>query len=195
MADEQKPGETGKGNSAPEPKRIELTEAEIEQRTKAAVEAALKAERDKAADEARKAKEAADAEEAKKRGEFEKLAQQEQAKREKAEQRVAEAERKALLADVSVQLRDHLAEKHPEYLTNAPDIFLHVKEKLEDDAEPDAIAKLIADEAKAFAERTGKAKAGPPAAPSRSSRAPADLPKPQQPANGAPRFGTVTWHG
>jgi hypothetical protein len=55
---------------------------------------------------------------------------------------------------VNVALRDHLADKHPDYLANAPDIMLHVEKHLAADAKPADVKKLIEEQSKAFADRT-----------------------------------------
>lgn len=131
--------------------KVTLTKAELKQQ----IEDALKAEREAAAETARKAKEAADAEaltaEAKKKGDYEALEKA-------ANERTAAAERRAQLAEVNIELRDHLAKTHGDYLANAPDIMLHVQGKLAADAKTVDITKLIAEEAKAFVERTPREK-------------------------------------
>jgi dTMP kinase len=170
-----------------------LTEEQVQAR----VEAALAEERKKA--DATKAKETEEREraEAEKRGEFQKVAEQEQTKREAAEQKAAEAERRAQLAEVNVSLRDHLASKHPDYLSNAADIMLHVEKTLAPDAKPDAVAKLIEEQAKAFVERTPRQKpiGGAPPAPTRGNRIPENLPaKPSGEAR-RPRWSQMTYRG
>lgn len=148
----------------PEPKKHELTDEEIE----AIVEKRLKAERDAQEAARKKEEEEKAAEEARRKGEFEKLAADEKAKREKAEAEAAEANRRAQLAEVNIKLRDYLAEKHPDYLANAADIMLHVEKQLKPDAKPEDVAKLIAEQAKAFVERTPKAKVATVPAPTRT---------------------------
>lgn len=153
-----------------------IPEDEVQRRITAALE-----ERDrKAAEEKQREKEEREREEAEKRGEFQKVAEQEQAKREQAEEKAAAAERRAQLAEVNVQLRDHLASKHPDYLSNAADIMLHVEKALPADAKPEAVAKLIDEQAKAFVERTPRQKpiGGAPANIGRSNPIPTNVPKP-----------------
>jgi hypothetical protein len=104
--------------------------------------------------------------EAEKKGEWEKVANDEKSKRE-------QADRRAQMAEVNVNLRDHLAEKHADYLPNAADIMLHIERKLAASAKPDDVRKLIEAEAEAFVKRTprqvnkGGAGAPPPAGGSR----------------------------
>lgn len=138
---------------AKDPKKIELTEDEIQAR----IDAAVKKRDDDAAKKDADAKAKAEEEEAKKRGEFEKIAATAEEKRKAAEDKAAASERRAQLAEVKGQLHDHLADKHPDYVRNATDIMLHVEKKLPADAKPDDIAKLIEEEAKSFVERTPRA--------------------------------------
>jgi hypothetical protein len=179
----------------PEPEKpvTGIPEDEVQRRITAALE-----ERDrKAADEKQKETEERERAEAEKRGEFQKVAEQEQTKREAAEQKAAEAERRAQLAEVNVSLRDHLASKHPDYLSNAADIMLHVEKTLAPDAKPDAVAKLIEEQAKAFVERTPRQKpiGGAPPAPTRGNRIPENLPaKPSGEAR-RPRWSQMTYRG
>lgn len=81
---------------AHEPTKLTLTEAELQ----AKIEAALNADRQKAESKARKEREAAEAEEAKKRGEFEKLASTEKQRADALEARALNAERTVLVNDV-----------------------------------------------------------------------------------------------
>jgi hypothetical protein len=150
--------------------------------TDAKIQAALAAAKTKWDADAAAAKKKADddaaAEESKKKGEWEKVATKAQTEAKDAADKAAAAERRAQLAEVNVQLRDHLAEKHADYLANATDIMLHVSSKLAADAKPEAITKLIADEAKAFVERTPRvgAKQGTPPAPGQKISRTADVP-------------------
>ena len=87
----------------------------------------------------------------------------------------------------AVRLRDHLADpanKLDAYLPNAPDIMLHVERALPADAKPEDVAKVIAEQARAFAERTPRAvKGGAPAPVSRTGPASGSLPaRPNIPA-------------
>jgi vacuolar-type H+-ATPase subunit E/Vma4 len=136
-----------KGDKGEQGDKITLTAAELQAKIEAAAADAVNRANEAAADKARKDKEAADAETARKNGEFEKLAEAEREKREAAE-------RRAQLAEVNVALRDHLADKHPDYLANAPDIMLHVEKHLAADAKPADVKKLIEEQSKAFADRT-----------------------------------------
>jgi hypothetical protein len=169
-----KPKEEPKGDAD----KLTLTKDEL----KAQIDEALKADREAAAAKAKADKEAADKlaaeEQAKKTGDFEAL---EKSLKEKA----SAAERRAQIAEVNTQLRDHLADKHPEYLANAADIMLHVKEQLDADAKPEAVAKLIEAQAKAFVDRTPKAKGNgyPGPTPSGAPRG-ANVPPAKQNTNG-----------
>lgn len=190
---DDKPGDDGK---------LTLTQAELDQRIAAATEAAAKAERDRAVADRQREKEEAERKKAEEQGEYQKVAQQEEAKRKEAEARAAAAERRALLADVNVQLRDHLAatDALKPFLGNAPDIMLHVEKKLGDDAKPDDIAKLIDAEAKSFAARTtaGKGAAGGAPAGGQRGKLPAGQHSPetrQPPARQRGRFSTLNYHG
>lgn len=147
-------GTPPKKKDKPEPKKIELTAEDLE----AKLAAARDEERTKLADERQKEKDDAARAEAEKRGEFETIAADEKNKR-------VAAERRAQLAEVNVQLRDHLAANHTEYLANAPDIMLHVASKLDADAKTADIRKAIADESTAFVARTPRGRVTPPPAP------------------------------
>jgi hypothetical protein len=179
-----------KPKPAPEPtgpKKLELSEDELQSR----IDAAIEKEREKHQTAAQKEKDEADRKAAEEKGEFKTLAEKERAEREKSDARAAEAERKAQLLEVNLSLRDHLAAKHPEYLANAADIMLHVKDKLAADAKPADITKLIEAEAKAFVERTPRGKVAPPP-PAPSGRASPGGAKDPEGANGKRQPGTIT---
>lgn len=179
--EETKP-KKGKEKPAPEVKKIELSEDELQTR----IDAALEKERETHAATAKREKEEAERKTAEEKGEYKTLAEKEKASREASDARAAEAERRAQLAEVNVSLRDHLATKHPEYLANAADIMLHVKDKLAADAKPADVSKLIEAESKAFVDRTPRGRVAPPN-PAASARPAAGGAKEKDGANGEPR--------
>jgi hypothetical protein len=172
-ADDKKPAD----DKAKQPAGI--PEDEVQRR----IDAARAEERQKLEEAKAKEKEEAERLEAEKRGEFEKLAAKEAEKREQAERERDEAKRVAQVACVQVQLRDHLADKHPEYMSNAGDVMNEVAKRLTDDAKPEAVAKLIEEQAKAFVERTPRQKptGGTPSSPGKNQRAPEGLPPKPKP--------------
>lgn len=128
-----------------------------------------------------------------------------------AKQEADQFKREARDLRVGVMLRDHLKEKYKDYEHAADYILPVIVKELGDEPKPAEINRLIADHAKAFAERMKKA--GPAhGAPAGGTRG--KLPggsvvgagavsgedrgmKPDQrtaPAN-APRFQTINWHG
>jgi hypothetical protein len=161
------PGEGEKddaGDKSEEPK-LTLTQAELDARIKAAREE----ERRKAEEAKKKEKETAEAEEARKRGEFEKLADQEKTKREAAEQERDRLNRENRMLKIERQLAAHLESTHKDYTANAADIMLHVEKKVSAETSDDDVKKIIAEESKAFVERTPRKLAnGAPAANPRS---------------------------
>lgn len=117
-----------------QPKKIELTEDELTQRIAAATEAALNKERETAAQKAQREKEEAEREKAEKDGEYQKLAEADRKRAEAAERDRDEARLTAKRADVNIQLRDYLAEKHAEYVGVAKYIMPLVEFDLKTDA-------------------------------------------------------------
>lgn len=110
------------GNSHPppenppaEPKKIELTEEELQAR----IEAAVKKERDRAAAAAEEERKKREAEAARKAGEFEKLYNAEVEARKAEQQAREQAELRARRAEVYNRLASYLSEKHPEYTAAA----------------------------------------------------------------------------
>jgi hypothetical protein len=93
------------------PAKIELTEAELQQR----IDAALKKERDAAESARRREKEESDRKKAEEQGEFQKLAQAEREKREQAERERDERAMAVRKLEVKDMLRDYVAEKHTAY--------------------------------------------------------------------------------
>lgn len=132
-------------------KKIELTEEELE----AKINEKLEAHKAKAKEKADKDK--ADAEE---KAKNEKLLAEGQWKEleKKKDLEIQEANHRAMLADVNVKLRDHLTAKHPEYLANAVDIMVHIEREVKNDTKPEEVVKIIEAQAKAFVDRTPKAK-------------------------------------
>lgn len=206
-------GGAGGGNNPPAPKKIELTEDELTARVTAATSAALEAERTRLANEqAEKDRKAAE-DKAKADGDLQKQIDLAEEKRSTEETKRKDAERRAKVAEVSVSLRDHLAaddERKP-YLTNAPDIMLHVEKKLTVEMTDAQVEQLIADETTAFIARTAPKKApggGVPPGPSRNKLPSNAFPQRRTPAPaggdggsgdaGPPaprRFGSLTWNG
>jgi hypothetical protein len=155
-----------------DPKKIELTEDEIEQRTQSAVNAALEKDRKKRETDAAKEKEERERKEAEEQGKYKELSDKADERRSEAEEKAAAAERRAQLAEVNIELRDYLGSTDEllPYLPNAVDIMVHVEKKLAADAKAEDVTRIIKEEAKAFAERTGKVKKTglPPEGPSRT---------------------------
>jgi membrane protein involved in colicin uptake len=189
-------GGGGKDDPPPQPKpneapKLQLTEAELQQKIADATNAALAAERKKREEADAKALEEGERKKAEEQGEYQKLAEADRAKREAAEQQRDEAIRRAQLAEVNIQLRDYLAaDDRKQFLANAPDIMLHVEKELAPDAKSEDVAKLIEKKTAEFVARTAPAKAGAQGAPSGGARGKlpagqgAPAPKPQQ--NGKP---------
>jgi hypothetical protein len=138
-----------------------------EDTVKAAVEVARKQWEVDQQKKAAKEKEDAERKAAEEQGKWKELADKERTDREKATAELSTMHRENQLLKVDRQLRDYLAdETRREYLGNAPDIMLHVEKRLEPDAKPEAVTKLIADEVKAFMDRTPRGLRGngaPPA--------------------------------
>lgn len=190
MADEQKPAE---GKQSPNvitttlngaPLTLRDPEAEI-----AAAVAAAKADWQRDADEkAKQAQAEAERKDAEKRGEWEKIAADERAKREAMEQQHA-AEKYQLQA--GAELRDYLAEKHPALVNSAKYILPLIPSGLTDKGRAEAIAKQADDFAKSI-----------PAAP-KSAAAPAPRPSGQRVASDRPalndptrrRFSSLNYRG
>lgn len=161
-----------KPGDKPEPKKVELTEDELQARMTAAVEA------DRQKREKADAKEKADreAEEAKKRGEFEKVAEQEKARADAAEAKLRRRE----LQDA---VRAHLKKDHAGYEDNDVDVLAHVMANLAPDADEAITKRVIGEQARAFVERTPKAKANVPP-PSSRDRIEPNQPVPPKKTNG-----------
>lgn len=100
----------------PPAKKIELTEEELADRQKAAVNAALERERKAAQDREAKDKEERERKEQEQQGKFKELADKEKEKRESAERERDEAKLAARKLEVKDQLREMLAKDHPEYV-------------------------------------------------------------------------------
>lgn len=151
-----KPKRGKKSDTPPDPETLTLTKAQL----KAQIDAAV-AERDRRAEEkAKKDREAAEAEEAKKRGEFEKVAGAEKDRADKAEREVRTLRQ-------SIALRDHLAEKHPDYIGCAR----YIAPLIPADVEGDDLAKAVEKTAAQYVKdnpRQTKGRAGAPDTPPRS---------------------------
>jgi hypothetical protein len=107
-----------------EPKKIELTEADLDARTKAAVESALKSERDKSAATAQADKEERERKEQEAQGKFKEMAEAAEAKRVKAEQERDTSRLELRREQLSNKLRRHVAENHAEYVSVADEWML-----------------------------------------------------------------------
>lgn len=109
----------GKKDEAAQPKKIELTEDELNERVSSAVKAAVQ-KRDAEADaKSKKDREEADRKKAEEQGEFKKLADAEREKREAADRERDAARLDKRKLEVKDRLRDYLAEKHPAYAAAA----------------------------------------------------------------------------
>lgn len=154
-------GNKGKPEGADEP--LTLSKSELQKLIDDNRKEAEQAAENKLAAKAQKDREAAEAEEAKKRGEFEKVAEKERARADAAEAKANNLER-------SIKLRDHLAEKHPEYSANAK----YILPMIPTDVEGDDLDKAIANAAKQYVDdnpRTPKNPGGAP--PAGGNRVPA----------------------
>ncbi len=108
-----------KGDKADQPKKIELTEDELNAKITAAAEAAANRERDAAAKKAKAEKDAEEEKRAKEQGEFKTLAEKADEKRQAAERERDAARLDKRRLEVKDRLRDYLAEKHPAYVAVA----------------------------------------------------------------------------
>lgn len=117
---------------------------------KAAIEAALKADREGAAEKTAKEKDAADAEAAKQRGEFQKLYEAEKSAREATEKHNRDLRRSAMLTEC-------LSSEHPDYLTHAE----WIAPTIPPDLEGDALAKMIRERVKKYVELNPRTSARP----------------------------------
>lgn len=102
-----------------DPPKLELTQADLDAQKQAAVEAALQKERNDAATQKKKDEAAAAEKKAKEDGDLQALKDAADEKRITAESERDEANMKARTLEVKDKLRDHLAEKHPEYVAVA----------------------------------------------------------------------------
>lgn len=157
-----------------EPKKVELTEDELNQR----IEAAKKEERDAAAETKKKEQEATAAEEAKKKGEWETLAKAAETKQKEAEAQVSDLK-------IDIAIRDALTdEKLRDYAGCAKYIKPQIDAALAGDQKKlDAAIKAAVDQY--VKDNPRKPGGGPPPAPSRSGARGADVPpNPTKPTNG-----------
>jgi hypothetical protein len=166
-------GAPPKANKPPEdqPKKLELTEEEIESR----INARLDAERRKAEDKVKREREEADRKAAEEQGKFKELADAERAKRE-----AAEAENRTLKTRIA--LGDHLAAKHPEYVGRAK----YILPLIPADTADDQLAKAVETAAAEFVKDNPvqpKGSAGAPPSPRGSGVKPPEL---GRAANGHP---------
>jgi hypothetical protein len=166
-ADDKTKGKAGDKGTADQPKKIELTEDELAARIKSETEAALNKERTAAADKAKKEKEEADRKKAEEQGEFKTLADKAEEKRLEAERERDAAKLETRKLAVKDQLRDYLAEKHPQYASSARWIMPAIEFDLATDDKD--IAKRIAAAADEYVKDNPR-QAGPGGAPGQIGR-------------------------
>lgn len=162
LTDDTVPG--GGGGGAPPTKKdpppaddkVTLSVAELEGR----ISAAVKAVEDKAAASAKKKEEDAAREKAKEQGEWQKVAEEEKSERE----RLAAENRTLKLGDT---LREHLADKHPDYLKCSKYILPTIPPDTDEKEFAKAVEKAAADYV-ADNPRQAKGGAGAPPAPPRT---------------------------
>jgi hypothetical protein len=199
-------GEGGGGGDAP--KKLEITEQELQDRIQAATAEAIKAdraERKKKEKQRKRDEEQAESEDEDEEDPREIISAAEQRAAD-AEQRAAEAEKKATMADVGVRLRDYLTANYKEFIGNAPDIILHIERALSAAPKEQEIIRLIEAQSKAFVERTKTARGNQnnQISASRSKLTGTNqqaqqgetrtITRTDQPES-RPRFSTINWHG
>lgn len=165
-----------------EPAKLTLTEAELQAR----IDAAVKSRDEATAAEAKRLKDESDREAARAKGEWEKVAGDEKERANKLDAELATAKLAAKGRDVDLAVRDHLAEKHPEYVAVAK----YVRPLVTYDASTsdEVIAKRVAEAAAQYVKDNPRAKsapAGAPAAPANGLRRPYTEPVNR---NGTPRI-------
>ncbi len=154
-------GGGGDGGKPPEkkpdaPAKLELTAEELQQK----IDAAIAQTKSDAEASAKKAREEAAAAEAKKKGEFEELYKGETA-------RVKELEEANRKLRTETAVRDHLAEKHAEYVGVAKYIIPQIPADTKESELPKAIERAAADYVKDNP-RKGTGGGGAPSAPPRT---------------------------
>jgi hypothetical protein len=185
--------DTAKGAAAADktkdqPRKIELTEEELDARLKSHAEALLIKEREAAAKKAQAEKDEAERIKAEKDGEFKTLAEKDRQARERAEQERDAAKLDTRRLAVKDQLRDYLAEKHPAHATAAKWIMpaIDFDLKTEDAEIGKRIAKAADEYVKDNPRQTGGG--GAPGSIGRGQRASeGEKPKADEKANGAER--------
>lgn len=170
-----------------QPKKLELSEDELQ----AKINAALDAERKKADDKAKKEREEAERKKAEEQGEFKTLLE-----RETEKSTTLAAENRTL--KVKLALGEHLAAKHPDYVGSAKYILPLVPA----DTKEEDLAKAVETAAVEFVKdnpRQGKPSTGAPPAPPATGNRTATTVQPKPAAtNGAPtapRFQSINWNG
>jgi hypothetical protein len=184
-APEKKPGEKKPDD---QPRKIEMTEEELDARLKSHAEMLLTKERDAAAKKAQADKDEAERIKAEKDGEFKTLAEKDRQAREKAEQERDAAKLDTRRLAVKDQLRDYLAEKHPAHATAAKWIMpaIDFDLKTEDAEIGKRIAKAADEYVKDNPRQTGGG--GAPGSIGRGQRASeGEKPKNDEAANGKDR--------
>lgn len=181
------PTKTGDPTPPPTPpadKKEDKKEPTEADKIQAAIDKALETERASVAAEAKKKADAAAIEEAKKKGDWEKLAADEKTRAE-----AAEAKAKKLQAEI--ELREHLTETYPEYITAAKWILPTLDMSLDAAALTKAIEKGCA----AYVKDNQKTPTGSGGMPPRQGGNRQGPPTP--PPDTAPRrrFGHLSWRG
>jgi hypothetical protein len=159
--DPANPGNGGGGGTTPpapkpaetDPDKVTLTKAELD----AKIEAAVKAQQDKADAAARKRQEEADRKAAEEQGKFKELADAERT-------RNAELAAEVRRLKVENAMGRHLADKHPDYVTCSKYILPHVPTDTPDDKLDRAVEQAAADYVRDNP-RQPKGSAGAPPAP------------------------------
>jgi hypothetical protein len=183
-----KPADKGKQQDKPAPK---YTDDDVQQR----IDAALKAERDEAKRLADKDKTERERKEAEKRGEFETVATQEKEARITAERERDEARVAARGKDVDILLRDHLADKHPDYITAAK--WIRPAIAFDATTKDDTLTKRIEEAAESYVKdnpRSTKGGAAPAPTTAAGIRS-ANLPPKTDDARGSSRWRSLMYRG
>lgn len=108
---------------APAPKKVELTEDELNER----IESAKKSERDALAEKQKKADEDRQRKEDEEKGNFKKLADEEKSKREEAEREREQMKLELKKRDVQEDIRAYLKDKHSDYIGAEKWILPHIE--------------------------------------------------------------------
>ena len=169
-ADDKGADKKGKQRQDDKPEKVTMTKAELDELVQGKIDSALKADRDAAAKKKKDDDDEAARQKAEKDGEYKKMADQDRAKREAAEAERDAAKLSARRLEVKDTLRDHLAEKHPDYVGVAQYIMPMIAFDLTTDEKE--INKQITDKAAQYVkDNPRKSTGGPPGNPSRQASA------------------------